>query len=407
MALAFGNGWSAIQGQTILASLATGATLPQIAVLAGSEIGGGLGAYEAERDRIYLSEQFVLANRNNPQAIANVLLEEIGHAIDQRLNNGVDSPGEEGAIFAALVNNQNLSGSELAALKAEDDSRQVFLDGQLRTLELATYGSINVDGNLTDWLPTERIDNLPGAGTPSTAYQVYGKYAANTYLLAINKSDATAPVIGTNTTIWLNTDQNTATGYQIWGFAGGAEYNINIDSNGVANLYTGADGQTFVSSLDSAIGTNGWEVAVPTNLLGSPQAIDVLADVNNAVFLPGSYSGNKLTVSQFSAPAPQTTYGNITLDGSLTDWQATDRLDFLPSTGQAGYQVFGKSTADGYVFALSSAIAVGTNTTIWLDTDQNKNTGYQIWGFAGGRNITLILPVMVMPTSILVLPVKI
>ena len=58
--------------------------------------------------------------------------------------------------------------------------------------------------------------------------------------------NAAGRAIGANTTIWLNTDLNAATGYQIFGSAGGAEYNLNIKADGTAALYTGADGQTLV-----------------------------------------------------------------------------------------------------------------------------------------------------------------
>src|SRR3546814_4416328 len=57
----------------------------------------------------------------------------------------------------------------------------------------------------------------------------------------------TAPVaIGADTTVWLNTDGKTSTGYQIFGFAGGAEYNVNFAADGTVNLYTGGAGETLV-----------------------------------------------------------------------------------------------------------------------------------------------------------------
>ena len=37
--------------------------------------------------------------------------------------------------------------------------------------------------------------------------------AGGNYLIAIQATAATDPVIGAGTTIWLNTDQNNATGY--------------------------------------------------------------------------------------------------------------------------------------------------------------------------------------------------
>ncbi len=169
-----------------------------------------------------------------------------------------------------------------------------------------TYGNINLDGNLNDWTSQDRLD-LPGTG--QAGYELYGKYTGDAYVFAI-KSDSTA--IGTGTTLWLNTDQNASTGYQIFGWTGGAEYNVNFGTDGTPALYTGADGQNLVSGpLDYATGNNSQvvEVAVPVSLLsGAPKAVDVLADVNNQVFLPIDYSLYKYTVSNTTTtPIPART----------------------------------------------------------------------------------------------------
>jgi RTX calcium-binding nonapeptide repeat (4 copies) len=384
MTVAFGSGWSPIFAQEVVTELA-GGKLPTIEVVA--DLGGALGAYAADTNKIYLSQKFLLANQANPQAIADVLLEEIGHSIDARINT-VDSVGDEGEIFAALVNQRNLSGGELAGLKSQNDQKTLVIKGQVTTVEQATYGSINVDGNLTDWTAAERIDTVPGSGV--AGYEVYSKYAANNYVFGIKSAIA----IGNGSTIWIDADQNAATGFQVFGFAGGAEYNIQIGTDGKANLYSGNEGQTFVSALDYSLSADGknLEVAVAGTALGAtaPGAINVLADVNNSVYLPGDYNLFKYTVAQ-TTTAPRTTYGNITLDGALTDWTASDRLDILPGSGQAGYEVYGKNTVDGYAFAIRSAVNIGTNTTIWLDTDKDKSTGFQIFGSFGGaeRNINI------------------
>jgi serralysin len=373
MRTAFGDSWEVEKAGTLVAELAAG-RLPKIEVT--TDLGGATGAYAADNNTIYLSERFLQANQQNPQAVANVLLEEIGHSIDSRLN-VKDRAGDEGELFAALVNDRVLSAGELARIKSEDDSKTLFLDGKLRSVEQATYGSINVDGNLTDWTSSERLDTAPASEV--TGYETYGKYAAGNYVFGIKSAVA----IGANTTIWIDADQNASTGFQIFGFAGGAEYNINIGADGKANLYSGGAGQTFIKALDYSISADGkgLEVAVAGTDLGTtaPAAINVLADINDSVYLPGDYSLFKYNVAQV-ATAPKTTYGNITLDGALTDWTGVDRLDYLPSTQQAGYQVYGKTTTDGYVFAVNSAVAVGANTTIWLDTDKNPTTGFQIFG---------------------------
>ena len=59
-------------------------------------------------------------------------------------------------------------------------------------------------------------------GNTVAGYQVYGAFLTdatlgNTYVLGIDATSATDPVIGAGTTIYLNTDQNTATGYSPFG----------------------------------------------------------------------------------------------------------------------------------------------------------------------------------------------
>ena len=65
------------------------------------------------------------------------LLEEIGHHFDSLLNGGVDSPGDEGELFANLFNGNELSPQEHAAISAENDSVVLAVDGQLVVAEAA------------------------------------------------------------------------------------------------------------------------------------------------------------------------------------------------------------------------------------------------------------------------------
>jgi serralysin len=269
-----------------------------------------------------------------------------------------------------------------------------LIDPTLNSATTNQSGNIAIDGNLADWTANDRLDAM-AQGTAQAGYELYGKYSANNYLFAIKSAQA----IITGTTIWLNTDQNLATGYQIFGFAGGAEYNINFAADGKAYLYNGADGQNYLAAVDYSISADGLsaEIAVPVSLLGAaaPAAIDVLADVNNNIFLPSDYSNPiKLTVSQTGKTTatfvPKNTYGNINLDGSLADWSSVNRLDAASSQQVAGDSIFGKNTADGYVLAINSTQdAIGINTTIWLNTDQNKATGYQVFGSTVGAEYNI------------------
>ncbi|MBX2884910.1 MAG: hypothetical protein KTR32_33450 [Granulosicoccus sp.] len=106
--------------------------MPEIRVVDESVLqdqsGGGqaLGAYSKDSDTIFISKQLL---ESNPEKAAAVLTEEVGHGLDARLNTE-DAAGDEGNIFARLVGGETISDSELSALKAENDSGTIIVDGK-------------------------------------------------------------------------------------------------------------------------------------------------------------------------------------------------------------------------------------------------------------------------------------
>jgi lysozyme len=139
MNLAFGEDWQGQDAQALIQSLAKGETMPEIEIVSETVL-DAKGAYG--QNTIYLSDKFLSENLQNPEVVSTVLLEEIGHAVDQKLNQ-VDSPGDEGDIFSRLVENKTIRTAELKTLKAEDDSSTIALHGQAIDVELRPDGPIN------------------------------------------------------------------------------------------------------------------------------------------------------------------------------------------------------------------------------------------------------------------------
>lgn len=155
---------------------------------------------------------------------------------------------------------------------------------------MPTGHSVTIDGSISDWFATDRIDDNSAAG-----YEVYATIDNGDFVFAFKGPTA----IGANTTAWLNTDRNASTGYQIWGWAGGAEYNVNFAADGTVNLYSGDAGQTLVrTGLIAAWSADRTvvEFRVPSTAIGSPVAVNTLYDFNNSVFLPSSYSNAQFTI---------------------------------------------------------------------------------------------------------------
>ncbi|MFM6645974.1 MAG: Calx-beta domain-containing protein [Microcystis panniformis] len=93
---------------------------------------------------MYLSASFL--NTASSATIINVILEEIGHYVDAQINQ-VDSAGDEGAIFAELVQGNSLDVATLDALRGENDSGIITINGKIIQVEqqnlMATAGSVN------------------------------------------------------------------------------------------------------------------------------------------------------------------------------------------------------------------------------------------------------------------------
>ena len=108
---------------------------PGIEIRSGAELGGARGVYVLDQDKIYLARELIESAAS--QEIVALLLEEIGHGIDARINT-TDSAGDEGAIFSALLRGEDLSAAALAALHQEDDTVELVIDGETLTGEANT-----------------------------------------------------------------------------------------------------------------------------------------------------------------------------------------------------------------------------------------------------------------------------
>lgn len=172
------------------------------------------------------------------------------------------------------------------------------------------FASVSIDGNLNEWKLTQKI-NLSST-LPLNIQKgdsVYGQYISSDskFYIAIQTENPSKP-IDINTTIWLNSDKNNETGYQIFGAVLGAEYYININTDGLPYLYTTEPyGQLISGPLEHSF--NGdktvLEIAIPTSLIGSVQNdLEILIDIADTTFIPSNYFGEplKIVAKEFSYP---------------------------------------------------------------------------------------------------------
>ncbi|MDJ0618658.1 MAG: hypothetical protein QNJ63_18260 [Calothrix sp. MO_192.B10] len=123
--------------------------LPEIEIRSQEELNGANGAFAASTNKIYLSEDYIVHNRFNSGAIVDVLLEEFGHFADAQINQH-DTPGDEGAIFSAVVQGVELDETQIELLKLDNDTSIIDLDNRKIQVELDTDKSAELDSTKDD-----------------------------------------------------------------------------------------------------------------------------------------------------------------------------------------------------------------------------------------------------------------
>ena len=233
-----------------------------------------------------------------------------------------------------------------------------------------------------EWSAATRLDR-PGASPDG--YALYGTIEGDAFVFRL---ESTLP-IGVNTTLWLNADGSTATGYPIFDWLGaGADFNINFvpDAQGLAapSLFTGASGQTLVGAITefaySADGTAA-EFRVPLallNLTSAPASTALYADVNDTTFLPGDYTLPPLTIVDPAALPARTEAGH--------------RIGIVYSTTTAARFFDATAYADLFMAAQNQARMAGIPFDLLTEddlTDLAKLVNYDTLVFPSFANVPL------------------
>ncbi len=99
---------------------------------------GANGAFSAETSTIYLSSEYFSQDFSNPDILTGateIILEEVGHFIDTKINPDGDTPGDEGEIFAATILEFPLTDKDKQLINLEEDSGFVSIDGKQIAIE--------------------------------------------------------------------------------------------------------------------------------------------------------------------------------------------------------------------------------------------------------------------------------
>ena len=194
--------------------------------------------------------------------------------------------------------------------------------------------TIVVDGLTNDWAAADRL------GFPTNwvgGYEVYGRIEGGKLLLAL-----VAPVaIDINTTIWLNTDQDAGTGFQIFGNTGGAEFAINLITDlglPAPYLYAGNPVGAPIGPVTHAFGNAGkvLEMSLDLAAIATPgdasPATNLLIDVNDTTFVPGDYGGSQYTVAPSGSNGPALKVAIVYSETTAYKFFGGDAAKQIPST---------------------------------------------------------------------------
>ena len=140
--------------QALLEAIGTTGLKIAIDLRSDTEMEGAIGAYAQVgpngNEQIYINADWINAGNLSLEQLTAVVLEEYGHALDVRLNPGLESAGDEGELFANLLLGNELGAEERAAITAEDDSATLAIDGAQVSVEQAAIviTSTNTSTNL-------------------------------------------------------------------------------------------------------------------------------------------------------------------------------------------------------------------------------------------------------------------
>jgi Ca2+-binding RTX toxin-like protein len=155
--------------QALLQAIGTTGLRIAIDLRSGTEMEGAIGAYALVglngHEIIDINADWINAGNLSLEQLTAVVLEEYGHALDARLNPGLESVGDEGELFANLLLGDELSAEERAAITEEDDSATLSIDGVQVAVEAATFTG---DANANTRTGADGNDDLSGlAGADS------------------------------------------------------------------------------------------------------------------------------------------------------------------------------------------------------------------------------------------------
>ncbi|MGI0481985.1 beta strand repeat-containing protein [Geminocystis sp. CENA526] len=183
--LIFGSNFNQTVAQDIRSQWLNGnfSNLPKIEVISSDILGNALGGYASSNNTIYLSKSFI-SNATQAQINA-VLLEEIGHFIDAQVNL-IDTVGDEGELFSAIVRGVTLSEQELSRIRNENDHKTITINGQDINIEMAVGLTITDSQTVSSNITLSGTGTGTGASNYGVLFEPGSRTATGTATITVN-----------------------------------------------------------------------------------------------------------------------------------------------------------------------------------------------------------------------------
>ncbi|HAC64310.1 MAG TPA: hypothetical protein DCF68_12410 [Cyanothece sp. UBA12306] len=422
---AFGSEYDSDVATNLVTQWQTGNfdSFPEIEIRSSAEINGANGAYSADTNRIYISEEFLLANTNNVQAISDLLLEEYGHYIDARINS-VDAAGDEGDIFSRLVTGESFSEGELQQLKAENDQVIVNIDGQEIAIEQQTnsivingrqgndflhgdvgsgsssnwqtlngssttlnqlaFGDFNGDGKTDVFRPDGNKWNISYGGTNSWQTLAHSGFGLNELAFGDFDGDGKTDVFTATSGKWYVSYGGTNN----WQTLANSGFGLNelafgdFDGDGKTDVFTATNGKWYVSYG----GTNSWQTLADSGFgldklafgdFDGDGKTDVFTATNGKWYVSYGGTNNWQTLADSGYGLNSLAFGDFNGDGETDVFRHTGNTWYVSYSGTNNWQTLANS---GYGL---NSLAFGDfngdgNTDIFRPTGSSWQVSYAL-----------------------------
>lgn len=130
--------------------------MPNIKFVDSAVLGGAQGAYDAANDTILIRADLKGTARGTA-----IFSEEVGHALDNRLNSS-DTAGDEGQLFQTLLSGQKPDAQQRQDMLLDNDHGSIVVDGKRVAVEFSFFDFItdNVVDPFVDFIKDEIIEPI-------------------------------------------------------------------------------------------------------------------------------------------------------------------------------------------------------------------------------------------------------